>query len=153
MFLLTLNGRSIRQTNRLIKSIYHDSHFYYFHIDKVNKIKIEILIGTKKFLNLIGLKRMTFLRNEIKNFIEKINRKNFFMPNWSMPTIWGGSSLLQMHLRVMQDLLEMKENGDWKWDFLLNLSETDFPIKFVLEQNPTIICLNYIFFYKDLSKI
>ena len=38
VFLLTLNGRATRQIFRLIKSIYEDMHFYYFHIDKVRKI-------------------------------------------------------------------------------------------------------------------
>lgn len=40
-------------------------------------------------------------------------------------SIWGGSSLLQMLLACMTDLLET----DWDWDFVLNLSESDFPIK------------------------
>lgn len=35
VFLLTLNGRSIRQIFRLFKTIYSDIHFYYIHIDKV----------------------------------------------------------------------------------------------------------------------
>jgi len=36
VFFLTVNGRSIRQLFRLIKSIYDESHFYYFHIDQVS---------------------------------------------------------------------------------------------------------------------
>lgn len=35
VFMLTLNGRSIRQVFRLVKTIYDDMHFYYFHIDQV----------------------------------------------------------------------------------------------------------------------
>ena len=35
-FFFTLNGRSLRQIKRLIKTIYNDMHFYYFHVDKVN---------------------------------------------------------------------------------------------------------------------
>jgi hypothetical protein len=35
VFFLTLNGRSSRQVFRLIKTIYDDFHFYYFHIDTV----------------------------------------------------------------------------------------------------------------------
>ena len=41
-------------------------------------------------------------------------------------TIWGGASLLQMLLSSMEELLGME---DWKWDFVLNLSESDYPIK------------------------
>lgn len=72
---------------------------------------------------------MTFLRKEIKKLISNSNRNNLKMAEWSMPTIWGGNDLLKMHLKVMQELLEMKNDGHWNWDFILNLSETDFPIK------------------------
>lgn len=45
---------------------------------------------------------------------------------WRMVTIWGGASLLKAYLRSMQDLLAM---ADWKWDFFINLSATDFPTR------------------------
>ena len=35
VFFLTLNGRSSRQVFRLIKSIYDDYHYFYFHVDQV----------------------------------------------------------------------------------------------------------------------
>lgn len=35
VFLLSVNGRSVRQIFRIFKMIYHESHFYYFHIDSV----------------------------------------------------------------------------------------------------------------------
>jgi len=109
VFLLTINGRSIRQIFRLIKTIYHDQHFYYFHVDK----------------------RMGFLRKEIEKFISSVNKNNFYISDWSFPSIWGGSTLLQVHLNVMKDVLEFKKSKNWDWDFILNLSETDFPIKTV----------------------
>ncbi|PSN41238.1 Xylosyltransferase oxt [Blattella germanica] len=40
-------------------------------------------------------------------------------------TIWGGASLLQMLLMSMSELLEF----GWDWDFVINLSESDFPVK------------------------
>ena len=40
--------------------------------------------------------------------------------------IWGGASVLSMHLGSMRDLLSMP---DWDWDFFLNLSESDLPVK------------------------
>ena len=43
VFFLTLNGRSIRQIFRLIKTIYDDLHFYYFHIDEVNSKYLKTL--------------------------------------------------------------------------------------------------------------
>lgn len=41
-------------------------------------------------------------------------------------TIWGGASLLRMLLSSMKDLLN-KDN--WHWDFVINLSESDFLVK------------------------
>jgi protein xylosyltransferase len=43
-----------------------------------------------------------------------------------MSTIWGGASLLTMYLRSMDDLLKM---ADWNWDFFINLSAADYPIR------------------------
>lgn len=43
-----------------------------------------------------------------------------------MSTIWGGASLLTMYLRSMEDLLKM---ADWSWDFFINLSAADYPIR------------------------
>nr|CAJ76263.1 protein-O-xylosyltransferase [Drosophila yakuba] len=40
-------------------------------------------------------------------------------------TIWGGASLLTMLLQCMVDLLQ----SNWHWDFVINLSESDFPVK------------------------
>lgn len=34
-FLLTLNGRAVRQVHRLLKSLYNKNHFYYIHVDEV----------------------------------------------------------------------------------------------------------------------
>ena len=58
-------------------------------------------------------------------------------------TIWGGASLLTMLLSAMQvrritalrvivisSLQELLEMSDWAdWDFVLNLSESDYPVK------------------------
>lgn len=64
-----------------------------------------------------------------------------------MVTIWGGASLLKAYLRSMQDLLSML---DWKWDFFINLSATDFPTRsavkscrFVFLLNSGIDCTNH----------
>jgi hypothetical protein len=37
VFLLTLNGRAVRQVYRLIKAIYSKDHFYYIHVDSVSQ--------------------------------------------------------------------------------------------------------------------
>lgn len=34
-FLLTLNGRAVRQVHRLLKLLYSEEHYYYIHVDAV----------------------------------------------------------------------------------------------------------------------
>lgn len=36
VFLLTLNGRALRQVHRLLKALYSVDHFYYIHVDSVS---------------------------------------------------------------------------------------------------------------------
>lgn len=33
--MLVVHGRAIRQLKRLIKAVYHQQHFFYIHVDKV----------------------------------------------------------------------------------------------------------------------
>uniref|UniRef100_A0A182XMH0 protein xylosyltransferase n=1 Tax=Anopheles quadriannulatus TaxID=34691 RepID=A0A182XMH0_ANOQN len=103
-FLLTLNGRAVRQVHRLLKALYSPRHYYYIHIDaRQEYLYRELLKLEPKFPNI------------------RLARKRF-------SSIWGGASLLQMLLSCMEYLLY--ESG-WQWDFVLNLSESDFPLKTV----------------------
>ncbi|RZF37230.1 hypothetical protein LSTR_LSTR015486 [Laodelphax striatellus] len=36
VYLLTLNGRAVRQVRRLIRALYHPDHFFYIHVDAVS---------------------------------------------------------------------------------------------------------------------
>lgn len=36
VFVLTLNGRPVRQVRRLLKVIYNSHHYYYIHVDAVS---------------------------------------------------------------------------------------------------------------------
>jgi protein xylosyltransferase len=36
IFLLTLNGRALRQVNRLINALYRKNHYIFIHVDKVS---------------------------------------------------------------------------------------------------------------------
>ena len=54
---------------------------------------------------------------------------NVYFPTWRIATIWGGASLLQMLLRALEDL-EYILTG-WRWDYFINLSESDYPLRFV----------------------
>uniref|UniRef100_A0A672YKP7 protein xylosyltransferase n=1 Tax=Sphaeramia orbicularis TaxID=375764 RepID=A0A672YKP7_9TELE len=101
-FVLVVHGRASRQFQRLFKAIYHASHYYYIHVDKrSNYLHREVLVLAQKYPNV----RVT---------------------PWRMSTIWGGASLLTMYLRSMDDLLRM---ADWSWDFFINLSAADYPIR------------------------
>ncbi|CAG7727632.1 unnamed protein product, partial [Allacma fusca] len=44
-------------------------------------------------------------------------------------TIWGGASLLSVLLSAMEDLVKHADDWNWKWDYVINLSESDFPLK------------------------
>lgn len=101
VFLLTLNGRALRQVKRLLKIIYHKNHFYYIHVDiRQDYLFRELLYLEKKFPNI------------------KLSKKRY-------ATIWGGASLLKMLRNCMNELLHL----EWNWDFVLNLSESDYPVK------------------------
>lgn len=45
-------------------------------------------------------------------------------------TIWGGASLLTVLLLGMQDLIANAKAWNWDWDYVINLSESDFPLKY-----------------------
>lgn len=61
---------------------------------------------------------------ELKKLEKKLPNIRFSRERFA--TIWGGASLLQAHLSFMKHLLEM---SDWHWDYYINLSESDYPIK------------------------
>jgi protein xylosyltransferase len=49
---------------------------------------------------------------------------NFHVSEQQFPTIWGGSSLLDMFLHTIRWTFD-----NWpEWDYVFNLSETDFPV-------------------------
>ncbi|XP_022243478.1 xylosyltransferase 1-like isoform X2 [Limulus polyphemus] len=102
VFLLTVNGRAVRQVRRLIRALYHTRHYFFIHVDS----------------------RQDYLFRELLPLEEKF--PNIRLSRWRLSTIWGGASLLQMLLQCICDLLAFR---NWKWDYVLNLSESDFPIK------------------------
>ncbi|KAG7459396.1 hypothetical protein MATL_G00210250 [Megalops atlanticus] len=101
-FVLVVHGRAARQVQRLFKAIYHSAHFYYIHVDK----------------------RSNYLHRQMVALASQY--PNVRVTPWRMATIWGGASLLTMYLRSMKDLLAMR---DWSWDFFINLSAADYPIR------------------------
>lgn len=105
-FVLTVNGRALRQVTRLLRVLYRPHHYYYIHVDT----------------------RRDYLYRELSKLIGHF--RNIRMDNTRHSTIWGGASLLTMLLDAMRELLEI---GVWEWDYFLNLSESDYPVKSVEE--------------------
>ncbi|CAH2981318.1 unnamed protein product [Chilo suppressalis] len=101
VFLLTLNGRALRQVYRLINSLYRSNHYFFIHVDK----------------------RQDYLHRKLSELEKQF--ANIKLASHRYSSIWGGASLLQMLLTSMKDISEL----GWKWDYVINLSESDFPIK------------------------
>ena len=58
VYIMTVHGRAFRQLKRLFRAIYHQHHYFYFHVDSVSKL-IESptnafnFYGQKLFCNLL----------------------------------------------------------------------------------------------------
>ncbi len=100
-FILTLNGRALRQVTRLLRVIYRPHHVYLIHVDARQDCLFRSLLH---------------LELEYPNI--RLTRKR-------QSSIWGGASLLDVLLQSMEQLLEI----DSQWQFVFNLSESDFPLR------------------------
>ncbi|VUZ43222.1 unnamed protein product [Hymenolepis diminuta] len=103
VYVLILTGRSWRQVQRMFRLIYHTSNYFYIHVD----LKSEYLYSRCKKL-------------------EEIFPNNVRVTSNRQNPIWGAPSLLGLIMDVLQDLF--KNFPHWKWDFFINLSETDLPV-------------------------
>ncbi|KAI6237426.1 Cyclin and Carbohydrate-binding WSC and Glycosyl transferase domain containing protein [Aphelenchoides besseyi] len=112
LFLLQLNGRNSRQIRRLLRLIYNPRHFYFVHVDPRQKYMQQEMIDIQELLQRQGI-------------------TNFHVSDKRFPTIWGGSSLLEMFLYVIQWTLA--HPAFQKWDYIFNLSESDFPVLSLME--------------------
>ena len=107
VYLLTIAGRASRQVYRLVKQLYSPHHYILVHVDS----------------------RKQFLYEEVERLSERLPNLRLVRQRYS--TIWGGASLLTMLLSAIKELLEMEDWTDW--DFVLNLSESDYPVKVSIE--------------------
>lgn len=129
-FVLVVHGRASRQFQRLFKAVYHTSHYYYVHVDQVGPggpgrggaAPTSLLPLLKPVSS--APQRSSYLHREVLALASRY--PNVRVTPWRMSTIWGGASLLDMYLRSMEDLLNM---ADWSWDFFINLSAADYPIR------------------------
>lgn len=102
VFLLTVNGRALSQVVRLVELLDGPGSFFLVHVD-----------ARQDYLDR-ELRRLTAHKINVR-----VTRRRF-------STIWGGATLLSMLLSCLEELLAIQ---DWDWDFVLNLSESDYPIK------------------------
>ncbi|XP_049273801.1 xylosyltransferase oxt-like isoform X2 [Rhipicephalus sanguineus] len=100
-FLLCVNGRAVRQVLRLLQFLYHERHVFYIHVDARQDHLYRSLLPLES------------------------RYSNVYLARDRLATIWGGSSLLEMLLRGMAYLLRQHPG----WDYFVNLSETDYPVK------------------------
>ncbi|CBY09500.1 unnamed protein product [Oikopleura dioica] len=114
-YFLIVHGRSLRQIKRLVKNIYHTDHVLYFHVDS----------------------RSHWLHSELKKLT--LEYPNIFLADWRETPIWGGTSLLTTIFRGLTDMVEKQ----YKWDFFINLSFADFPVK----SNDDLV--QFLFKYRD----
>eukprot|EP00092_Neocalanus_flemingeri_P009591 GFUD01010322.1.p1 GENE.GFUD01010322.1~~GFUD01010322.1.p1 ORF type:complete len:916 (+),score=308.33 GFUD01010322.1:197-2749(+) len=103
VYLLTVSGRASRQVYRLVRQVYSPDHYILVHVDS----------------------RQEFMYRELEILAKRL--PNLRLAKKRFSTIWGGASLLAMLLSAMQELVEMDDWSDW--DFVLNLSESDYPVK------------------------
>lgn len=89
------------QFKRLFKSIYHEKNYYIIHIDKRADRKIF---------------------DEIDLFLGDYENSSILE---SKEAIWGGYSLVDAQLRGIEKLV----TSGGKWDYFINLSGQDFPLK------------------------
>jgi len=90
-----------KQFKRLFKAIYDPENYYLIHVD---------------------LKAEKHVMQDIQEFLK--NYSNTFIMK-SENVVWGGYSMVQSELSGMKYLL----SKNIKWDFFINLSGQDFPLK------------------------
>lgn len=98
---LLLVHRFRDQFERLFRAIHHPENHYVVHVDANAEPSV---------------------RRQIEAFIKPYANTAMLE---SKPALWGGWSLVDAELRGMEKLLEMGAN----WEFFINLSGQDFPLK------------------------
>lgn len=89
------------QFKRLFRAIYNSENSYLIHIDKKSNFDL--------YKNITS-----YLKNYANVFILE-----------SQNVVWGGYSMVDVEMKAIQQLLKINN----KWQFFINLSGQDFPIK------------------------
>ena len=98
---LILVHRYPGQFKRLFRAIYHPANYYLVHVDKRSGVGLQ---------------------TEIQDFLSSFTNASLLK---SQSTRWGGYSLVDAELRGIEELLKFGS----EWEFFINLSAQDFPLK------------------------
>jgi len=98
---LILVHRYPGQFKRLFRAIFHPANYYLVHVDKRSGVGLQ---------------------TEIQDFLSSFANASLLK---SQSTRWGGYSLVDAELRGIEELLKISS----EWEFFINLSAQDFPLK------------------------
>jgi hypothetical protein len=98
---LILVHRYPRQFKRLFRAIYHPANYYLVHVDKRSGVGLQ---------------------TEIQDFLSSFANASLLK---SQSILWGGYSMVDAELRGIEELLKISS----EWEFFINLSAQDFPLK------------------------
>ena len=98
---LILAHRYPRQFKRLFRAIYHPANYYLVHVDKRSGVGLQ---------------------TEIQDFLSSFANASLLK---SQSILWGGYSIVDAELRGIEELLKISS----EWEFFINLSAQDFPLK------------------------
>jgi len=98
---LILVHRYPGQFKRLFRAIYHPANYYLVHVDKRSGVGLQ---------------------TEIQDFLSSFANASLLK---SQSILWGGYSMVDAELRGIEELLKIGS----EWEFFINLSAQDFPLK------------------------
>lgn len=98
---LILAHRHPSLVKRLFRAIYHPANYYLVHVDRRSGVGFQA---------------------EIQEFLSRFTNASMLK---SKSILWGGYSIVDAELRGIEELLKISS----KWEFFINLSGQDFPLK------------------------
>jgi len=98
---LILVHRYPGQFKRLFRAIYHPANYYLVHVDRRSGVGLQ---------------------TEIQDFLSSFTNASLLK---SQRILWAGYSIVDAELRGIEELLKISS----EWEFFINLSGQDFPLK------------------------
>ena len=95
-----LEGKAVRQVKRLLLNTYRPHHYYYIHVDEQSEYMYQELKYLEAYPN-IKFSKMRYR------------------------TFWASNTILYMMLTGIREMMVM----GWDFDYVMNLSESDFPMR------------------------